>query len=158
MRYKNNQERILTNIEINKETQCWNWQKCKNDKGYGWIGLSGTKILAHRYSYQVFVGEISDGLCVLHKCDNPACVNPDHLFLGTLKDNAVDKVNKGRAYTGCHQGELHPSCKLKTSQVIEIRNLYKSGNFTQKELANKYSLSQSHVADIINKRKWGHIC
>ena len=78
---------------------CWLWQGSRNNKGYGQLskgGRSGGSVLTHRYSWEIHNGPIPDGLCVCHRCDNPPCVNPEHLFLGTYKDNAVDRRDKGR--------------------------------------------------------------
>lgn len=154
--YATNKDRILRNISIDKNTGCWNWNKYKNSKGYGCIGLSGVKHLAHRYSFSVFKEKILGKLCVLHKCDNPSCVNPDHLFLGTVKDNNIDKMLKGRAYTGNHKGEIHNS-KLKTKDVLEMKRLRGLG-YTYKKLANIFNISINHASDVISGRKWKHLC
>ena len=81
---------------INNKTGCWSWLLVKNKKGYGQVGYCGKIWQAHRLSYIKFVGEIPKGMCVLHKCDNPSCVNPEYLFLGTDADNARDRKAKGR--------------------------------------------------------------
>lgn len=92
---------------------CWVWTGAKkvgkNALPYGFFGVNGKNQLAHRFAYRQFVGPIPSGLYVLHKCDNPSCVNPVHLFLGTAKDNAQDCVSKGRKYrpTHCPQGHEH---------------------------------------------------
>lgn len=86
--------KIMATIKVSGE--CWEWQGYRIDKGYGRLRHEGGKKLAHRVSYEAFVGAIPDGMCVLHKCDNPPCVNPDHLFLGTNLDNVKDCINKGR--------------------------------------------------------------
>lgn len=86
------------------ETGCWEWYGALNNYGYGSIRVNKIRVGAHRASYEVFVGPIPKGLQVLHKCDNPSCVNPSHLFLGTQADNVYDMVSKGRNI----QGETHP--------------------------------------------------
>src|SRR5688572_21396248 len=84
--------------KVLKTAGCWRWLATKNNKGYGMIGINAAigKRLAHRVSYELYVGPIPDGLCVLHHCDNPECTRPDHLFLGTKKDNMADMDAKGR--------------------------------------------------------------
>lgn len=90
------EERLWRNVSIQTEG-CWEWLACKNPGGYGIVRLSdGKNILAHRLSWLSLVGPIPDGLCVLHHCDNPPCVRPDHLFLGTLAENNKDMTAKGR--------------------------------------------------------------
>jgi len=89
-------ERIKRCVKVNKDTGCWEWTKYLNEFGYGRMRFNGKKELSHRVSYTVFVEPIPDGLLVLHTCDNPRCVNPEHLFLGTDKDNFEDAVAKGR--------------------------------------------------------------
>jgi hypothetical protein len=103
-------DRFLAKVEIIPEHICWEWSTNKNNKGYGMFYFNGKKQLAHRFSYELYLGEIPKNICVLHKCDNPGCVNPNHLFLGTRKDNAIDMSNKKRAYqqdkTHCHCGHV----------------------------------------------------
>ncbi len=97
-------DRFLQSFQ--KENGCWNWEKAKNPNGYGiyTVRKEGWKrrrtVLAHRYAYEIFTGVIPQGMCVLHKCDNPSCVNPDHFFLGTQVDNMRDRKEKGRMPKG----------------------------------------------------------
>lgn len=85
---------------VDKSGDCWEWTGNKNMLGYGMIWYDGKNIRAHRVSYLIFNGDLSDNLFVCHKCDNPSCVNPSHLFLGTSKDNMRDMIKKGRAKMG----------------------------------------------------------
>lgn len=96
-------DRIIANVEPEPNSGCWLWTAGLGGSGYGALRY-GTPTRAHRVSYMVFVGPITDGLFVCHRCDTPLCVNPDHLFLGTAKDNAVDAMRKGRL---CHQHQTH---------------------------------------------------
>lgn len=93
---KTHKEKLLENVDIDLKTRCWNWTGYKTELGYGRLRLNNKKTLAHRASYEIFVGKIPDKKLVCHKCDNPSCLNPDHLFLGTNNDNVQDRVKKGR--------------------------------------------------------------
>jgi hypothetical protein len=89
-------QRVIDSVDIDKLTGCWNWILSKTESGYGTITYKSKYYRAHRFSYMTFVGEIQEGMIVLHSCDNPACVNPEHLSIGTNLDNSRDMVKKGR--------------------------------------------------------------
>ncbi len=114
-------ERFLSNTKITSDG-CWEWTGRKNKKGYGRISIFGFTELAHRIAYKLFVGPILDGLHVLHKCDNPGCVRPKCLFLGTNTDNQQDMLKKGRGNKA--KGARNHHAKLTDIDVIVIRNLY----------------------------------
>lgn len=97
-------ERLMSKIV--KEGDCWLWLAARNNMGYGQIRIARRTVLAHRTSYELFVGAVPTGLCVLHRCDNPRCINPSHLFLGTMRDNTQDMCKKGRARNGS-EGQTH---------------------------------------------------
>lgn len=90
----------MDGVIIDDESGCWNWVKASFKGGYGRISISGKICAAHRVSYTLSHGEIGEDLCVLHKCDNPRCINPDHLFVGTQMENMLDKCKKGRHRNG----------------------------------------------------------
>lgn len=139
---------------VYKTNYCWNWKAGKDEKGYGLFWCKKTW-RAHRFSWVVHYGEIPNNLHVLHKCDNPKCVNPEHLFLGTNQDNVNDKFKKGRNYNV--KGEKHKLAKLNDTDIIEIRKLYNNGNFTLKEIAKKYKVYYTTIQKIVTKQTWKHI-
>jgi len=134
-----------------KTDGCWNWTAYKDKRGYGAFLLAGHPKLAHRVSYQLYVGEIPDGLCVCHRCDNPACVRPDHLFLGTVADNMRDRTVKGRG--GDHAGERNGRAKLTIEQVIEIRARYSNGA-RRIDLAKEFGVTPTNISFISRGRHW----
>jgi len=129
---------------------CWEWVKGKDEKGYGGIFESGRgRIKSHRLSWEINVGEIPEGFHVLHKCDNPSCVNPAHLWLGTHQDNMKDSKEKGRR----PMGEDNVRSKLSVQEVKTIRKLRKDG-MKYSELAKMFNVSRQTIPDIINGRCW----
>lgn len=162
-RPKATKEKIEENFwsKVEKTDSCWNWIANKSSEGYGkfyTIVKSGMfdSELAHRISYWFAYGEFDRSLEVCHKCDNESCVNPNHLFLGTHKDNINDMVNKGRHHfqTNPRKNEEHSQVKLTWEIVRDIRSRYSEGGVTQKELANIYELDRSWVSRIINNKTW----
>ena len=131
------------------ESGCWLWDGCCSKGGYGRIKLEGEARDTHRVSYEIHIGPIPGGTHVLHYCDTPACVRPDHLFLGTHRDNMKDKCSKMR-----HSfGERHPTSKIDKAAVRAI----KASPMTQRAIAAKYGISQSQVHRIKTGKNWKHI-
>ncbi len=134
---------------------CWLWIGGDTGNGYGRIRRKGgKKILAHRLSWELHNGPIPDGLCVLHKCDTPPCVNPDHLFLGTQKDNIQDAFKKGRLFIP--KGEDNKQSKLKNEDIIEIRKLREQG-YTQVLLGKMFGVRHTTIGNICNNKTWKHV-
>lgn len=148
--------RFFANISpFTNEKGCLLWIGCKQSDGYGVFRVNGKKMKAHRFSYLYWVGSISAGLLICHHCDNPACVNPNHLFIGSVRDNLMDCINKGR--NNPMKGERHGMAKLTTQQVFEIRRLYAIGGITQQQLAIKFEITQGHIGAIILGKSWKHL-
>lgn len=132
---------------------CHLWTASTTKFGYGKLSVGDGKWqLAHRFAFEQANGEIPEGKFVLHKCDTPSCVNPDHLYLGSKKDNATDRESRNR---GNHAfGVRHGRSKLMPSQVLEIRDVFDTGKYTFKQLGKIYGIDGKSVADIVDRRNW----
>lgn len=135
---------------------CWEWSGAHLSSGYGKLSYGKTQDVAHRVSYRTFRGAIPDGLVVCHTCDNKKCVNPAHMFLGTLKDNNYDCIQKNRHVVG-RIGTEHSMAKLSESDVREIRDLIASKVMQQKDIAKAYGITPSNLCHIKTRKLWGHI-
>jgi hypothetical protein len=153
--------------KVDRSGDCWTW-KGATWQGYGRLGINGRSMKAHRVSWEIANGPIPTGVEVCHRCDNPSCVRPDHLFLGTHAENIADMVSKGRVATGARssarlhperrpRGEFHPFHRLTAADVLAIRTRYAWGGITQAALASEYGVSEEHVRQIILRRKWAHL-
>jgi hypothetical protein len=138
--------------KVEKSGDCWKW-RANTRKGYGSIKVNRKELYAHRHSWEIHNGAIPPGLSVLHKCDNPLCVRPDHLFIGTQKDNMSDCSNKGRS--GRTLGEQNVFAVLKENEVLEIRKL--AGVIPQCEIAKRFNVKDAAVSKIILRRTWRHL-
>lgn len=149
---------------VNKgKDECWEWTAAKNrDRGYGMFSINGKMYYAHRivwmWTNQL---QIPDGMCILHHCDNPSCVNPNHLFLGTHADNTQDSYNKGRS---TQQGVNNSRSKLTREQVVIIKKSAAKANLERgnktafyKRWSDKFGISQGAVRAILDNRSWTHI-
>ncbi len=141
-------ERFNTHWTPEPYSGCWLWTARTRHGGYGGAKHNGKTVIAHRLAWELYKGEIPQGTCVLHRCDTPSCVNPAHLFIGTLADNTRDMVAKGRA-NGC----IGHSTKLSPVQVLEIRN--KAG--TLRALGREYGVDYRTIASIRKRRTWKQI-
>ena len=139
--------------KVLKSEGCWLWQAGLNSSGYGWIRVGVRPELAHRISWRLTFGEIPSGLCVLHECDVRRCVRPDHLFLGTVRDNNADCVKKGRHRFGTSLGERHGQSKLTEESVREIRASVAAGT-THGELSQKFGVTRSNISRIARHQAW----
>jgi hypothetical protein len=132
-------------------TGCALWLGGSKPKGYGAIYLAGATRIAHRVSYEAHVGPIPDGLWVLHRCDTPACINPEHLFLGTVADNHRDMRAKGRQ--AVMLGEDGSNAKLRTADIPAIRSRTHAGE-SAASIARDYGVSKKAIVDIASGRTW----
>lgn len=145
-------KRFWGKVDITTPDECWEWTAALNRDGYGQFncGLgSGYSFKASRISWKLHFGEIPEGLNVLHRCDNRKCVNPNHLFLGTHKDNTDDKVSKSRQL----KGESHGMARLTNLQVLLIR----SDSRPLKDIAREYGVSKGLISYIRNGKIWRHL-
>lgn len=141
---------------------CWLWTGTKDSYGYGYFQVAPrTPRKASRVSWELANGPIEGGLWVLHKCDNPPCVRPDHLFLGTAQDNTDDMIRKGRRRSGGPlvplRGRKNGMARLTSEQVLEIRSLYAERAATQEALAARYGIDQTTVSSVVRRKNWRHI-
>jgi hypothetical protein len=136
---------------------CWEWTGGRNRNGYGKLKIAAKERLAHRVAYEAANGPIPPGLFVCHSCDNPPCVNPAHLWLGTPADNTADMVRKKRYFNwrGLRSGEDNPKAKLSNADVLEIRQL--RGLETQRSLGRRFGVGADVVCRIQKGLAWAHV-
>lgn len=152
--------------KVEKTDGCWIWTGARHEGGYGVIGKGGKSaglIRAHRAAWELTNGPIPDGLYACHRCDNRACVRPDHLFLGTAKENSQDMVRKGRVASGdrsgprnhraSYVGERASQSKLTWAQVDEIRARLKMGE-KQRDLSKAFGVAQGQISAIGSGKRW----
>jgi hypothetical protein len=139
--------------KVDKSGECWNWLGGKYKPGYGKFWYQGKMESAHRMAYQLAVGSIDNGMFVCHRCDNPGCVNPDHLFLGTNQDNVNDAIGKDRHSRGTRNGRA----KINAKDVLSIREMYATNNWSQSALAKMYGVGQTEISNIVIGKTWQSI-
>lgn len=170
-------------LNVNKGGGCWLWSAATDRDGYGYFYFDGKQGKAHRFSYILHHGPIPEGLWVLHHCDTPGCVNPDHLYAGTSAQNIQDAIERNRLPTGDRNGSrLHPEmrprgqkhwtkqvgqmptsgegngrAKLTEADVIAIRELYAKGTHSQSQVGKLFGVSQARINSIVTRRTWKHL-
>jgi hypothetical protein len=137
------------------KTECVEWSGCRTKHGYGKATFNGGWKLAHRAAWEDRHGPIPNGLCVLHRCDNPPCINTDHLFLGTPKDNAVDRTNKGRGGGKKIAGVGNGAAKITEQTAVRIKML--KGVLSSHKIAETLGISQPQVCNIMRGDAWSHV-
>lgn len=157
-------QRFWDRVELGGPDDCWEWRAACRRGGYGVITWAGRPEAAHRVAWILQEGPIPEGIHILHKCDNPPCVNPRHLFAGTPKDNMLDKIRKGR---GGRWTETNPQkqrkvqqrnyqLKLTEDQVLQIRTLRAEG-VKQAELARRFGVTEMNISLIVRRLGWKHL-
>jgi hypothetical protein len=147
--------RLLNGIEVNRETGCWEWRRAINSRGRGTLTVARRTVTAARLAYSLFIRELGHREFACHKCDNPLCINPSHLFPGSQLDNMRDCSRKGRIRTPIvsFKGEANPACRLSAEDVTEVRNML-SGGIKQRVIALRFRISQSQVSNIKRGVAW----
>lgn len=145
-------EKLWTYTMPEPNTGCWIWFGASTPLGYGKVRYKGGVRIAHRVSYMVYRGDFDPKLCVCHKCDNPFCINPDHLFLGTMKDNTQDMIRKGRK-NPC-LGSNHKTSKLSVEQVLEIKKLIQDRPISLNKIAKLFGVTHSTITAIRDNKIW----
>lgn len=158
-------ERYWPKIDLSDLDGCWPWMAGRLHWGHGAFTINAKMERAHRVMWVLHYGEIPQGLCVCHQCDNPPCCNPNHLFLGTHRENMADRNAKGRTASGdrsgsalhpeVHQGERHWKTRLKEVDIREIRAL--RGQIRQIDLASRFGVDQGQISAIQLGKAWKHI-
>ncbi len=148
---KDIQDRFWGKVQF-KENGCWEWIASKSNTGYGRFRLNGKLHLPHRLVYQWVNGPIPNSLLVCHKCDNPSCVNPSHLFKGTKSQNMLDASRKNRIFRGGRPekriGNTNGQTKIKDCEIKQVKDLYEYG-FTGTEIAKMFEISHSQIYKIL---------
>lgn len=177
-------ERFWSKVARGEPTACWPWIGGRFPQGYGQFGIDGKNCRSNRVAWELTHGPIPNGLWVCHRCDNPPCCNPAHLFLGTLQENVADMVTKGRHVGGSGRpfphihpdrrargdrngsrtkpesrprGERFASAKLTDAAVRAIRSAFATGGITQKQLAAQYAVSDTLIGAVVARRNWKHV-
>jgi HNH endonuclease len=143
-------EKLLTNFVRDPISECWIWKRAKSTAGYGQLRIKRQSVYVHRLAYELWRGPIPARMYVCHGCDQPACLNPDHLWIGTAQENSLDGSRKGRIRIW-QSGEDNHQAKLSDAQVRKIRSL--AGEKSHSKIAKLFGVCRQHVGEIINYKK-----
>lgn len=139
---------------VDKSSSCWVWKSGTVNGGYGAFSVGRSMLRAHRVSYEIAHGPIPSGMLVCHSCDNPPCVNPAHLWLGTVGDNNRDALSKGRHKPNIMCGEKHTEAKLREEDVILIRRWYAGSMYNMTDLGTLFNVSRTQIGRIVKGDAW----
>ncbi len=149
-------ERFWSKVNVKGPDECWLWTASIDSCGYGNFSFEDSLVGSHRMSYELSIEPIPEGLSVLHKCDTRNCVNPNHLFLGTQKDNVRDCIKKERFRS--HIGAKNNQAVLSEEKVLKIRKFKRENSWASlMDLAIMYGVSKSAIAHIVKRRTWKHV-
>jgi hypothetical protein len=137
---------------VKRPSGCWEWTGTIEKRGYGVLQIEKKQWRAHRYSYIRTYGHVPDDVLICHKCNNKLCVNPEHLYKGTHRDNMDDVIT-----AGVQKGVNNGRARLTEADVLEIRRLYATKKYTQNELAIQFNVYQSRISDIVTLTQWKHL-
>lgn len=151
--YRPLSERFWEKVNKAGPNECWLWTAGLHKSGYGSIGINGKSVLAHRLSYLWANGNLPEDLAICHKCDERKCVNPAHLFVGTLSDNNADRHNKGRSRGASHKGTKNPMAILTEEKVREIA----ASEGSLKEIGKKFGIPFGCVSEIKRGKSWSSV-
>lgn len=153
-KYSSLEDYLSDGFSIGNDDECWEWKKHRSKQGYGSAVWNKKSYKSHRLAYEFHKGKIPENICVLHKCDNPPCGNPAHLFLGTNKDNVNDRVKKGR--NGNSLGENSHLSKLKNNEVLKIKKLLAKGTHVL-VISRLYDVTKETIYGIRDGKTWKHV-
>lgn len=151
-RSQKDQDRFLSKL-TKRQDGCWEWNAARFSKGYGQFTIGEYNHRAHRVSHWNFNGSFDETLDVMHSCDNPWCVNPEHLSHGTNQDNRDDSISKIRH----NIGERNGNASLTDEKVLKMRELFETGNFTKSELSRMFNISPAVAGGVIDRKSWNHV-
>lgn len=147
--------RFWSKVDVHEISRCWEWQAATDGHGYGQFSYQGQQMRSNRVAWTLERDNPKDKM-VLHKCHNPACVNPEHLYLGDNSDNMQDASDRGTLSKGRSPGSTNGNSKLTESDVVEIRDRYNNDE-TQQELAAAYNISRASIGKIVRRETWTHV-
>lgn len=149
-------EELFWSRLVRTEYGCWEWPGRRTKAGYGGVSYYKRMMGAHRLAWMLTNGPIPKGMCVCHTCDNPPCCNPDHLWLGTYKENVADCIRKGRRIPQAKRahGEMYRQAKLSYAKVAEIRQRHAVGDVSMHQLAREYNVSYPTIYHTVKGRYW----